>query len=1518
MPKQQGLTVERTQELVDEFLSSYNGNIDVFPIIKENQEDIYGEQNSKEKYGFEIAGAYHPARRIITLVTANIRDEKDVKTTLRHELLGHYGLNTFKPSEKLALLSMVRDTQTLNEPSLKAVWDKVETLYPDKNSLEKAEEVFAFVAEEPQTFLSKAWDKVTAKFNQIMRDSGLVDSPLTKAELRIEANKVAEGIKNGERVQQTFPANDNEQFKRIDTVMKNEKKPFHVTVAEKIIEQLETGTAPWQKPWKAGNNESFLPYNPISGNRYKGINTLHLLAQGKEDRRWLTYNQAKKLGAQVKAGEKGTTVQYWKFSEERTKRDEATGKPILDNKGNIQKETVKLERPKVFYASVFNAEQINDMPPPPIVDKKEQEWEPLERAENLLKASGASISHSQSDRAFYRSSTDEIHMPSKELFDSADKYYATALHELGHWTGHETRLDRPLNNPFGSEAYAKEELRAEISSMILGEELQIGHDPEQHSAYVKSWIKVLKDDPLEIFRAAADAEKINTHVLSLEKNLVLEQANSQDNSIVDIAQLSKQAQDSIAELESAANRIGFDIKVKPAEYNGENSNKVEVHYERNSIEYPVMSEVSLIDNQVETSLFENVLEPVNGIPQSDILFLALLDAEKTRLVNQPLGQPVNISNNILEGANTLDSSLFQLRSIEAAIDFNGEDNKARHNPEVQKELLTSLGLVEDKVQSILLEQLIDAGTALRNETNSNDYNPLTSYLNLVKTAENLGFEAVLKPKDPNSEYENLQVQYKRGDTVYPVSTELLLGDGKALTSVNDERISGTSYTAETEWQSDALYNGLLSAEQDMLLNNPSHINNISLEVMNNKKDNLFSTLGSANFEMNAIEAAAHTIPLNEQTPMNDAFKLSTLSTGLDMFGNLIDDLSESTRNKIVLTDADIEKQFSQLLVNQWDKVKEESFLKGAIPSVTIDHETNLLRVDFQPSEKFSDLNCVLWDDKITTTFNKEVMETLEDGLNAALLHSIHKESEKTETSLSKGENVSKPEPITKHYLDVPYNKKDEAKELGAKWDKEAKSWYAPSNFPLEQFSEWDKNNGHVVQAKNSDEVTQEQAKTVNEKTFLAVPYSEKNQAKAAGAKWDKVAKSWYADSSSDMNKLQKFVSDKKIAQDPVLSPREEFTDTLKNMKAVISGDHPIMDGKKQRIECEGDKKGETSGFYVAHLDGHPAAYFMNNRTGQEIKWKSKGYSLSDEDKAVLNAESAKKTQERNKADKANHEKVSKDVTEFFIASPSPTENQYLTNKSISGEETKVASTETLKHLAEDSRIKVAKSFTEAKTLREADPDNIVFNEGDLLIPAKDKNNKIWSLQNIQPNGRKGFAKGGKKSDHYCVVGNNTLDKADVIIIGEGYATAKTVEKSTKSANAATVTSFDSGNLINVAKQLRKDHPDKPIIIAGEDDKKAELKPPYYKNVGKEKAIEAAKAVDGIASFPTFAQGEAENGLSDFNDLETKSSLGSIAVDRQLRAAINKAVEQKVKKQKLIQTQNKTQGIETPKRKVASR
>ena len=296
---------------------------------------------------------------------------------------------------------------------------------------------------------------------------------------------------------------------------KQQKKrpPFHEEFASKIIERLQEGTAPWQIPWTPGK-ASLVPHNPASGTVYRGMNRVHLALSGYDDPRWMTLKQANDHGYSILPGSKATPVVYFQFIEEKDKLDK-DGKPVLDADGKPEKEKVELDKPVVRFAHVFNAEQVDGIPPLQLTDKA-FEWEPIEKAENILAASGANIKHDQSNRAFYRRMEDAIHLPPKENFDAPDKYYATALHELGHWTGDEKRLNRE-KGPFGSEVYAREELRAEIASWMLGQEIGIGHDPGQHAAYVQSWIKALKEDPYEIVRACRDAEKIKEYVFDLER-----------------------------------------------------------------------------------------------------------------------------------------------------------------------------------------------------------------------------------------------------------------------------------------------------------------------------------------------------------------------------------------------------------------------------------------------------------------------------------------------------------------------------------------------------------------------------------------------------------------------------------------------------------------------------------------------------------------------------------------------------------------------------------------------------------------------------------------------------------------------------------------------------------------------------------------------------------------------------------------------------------------------------------------
>ncbi len=774
--------------------------------------------------------------------------------------------------------------------------------------------------------------------------------------------------------------------------MKGSRKDFHEKVAEHLIAQLKQGVAPWQRPWQPGDPVLALPHNATSGNRYKGINALQLMSQPYTDTRWMTYKQATALGAQVNKGEKGTLIEYWKFNDERIKKDDA-GNPVLNSDGKPIKEQVRLERPRVFYASVFNAEQIDGLPK---LEIKAPDWSPQDKAEEILRASNAVIHHGENNRAFYRPATDSIHLPHKNQFETPDRYYATALHELGHWSGNESRLNRDLSHPFGSEGYAKEELRAEIASMMLGSELGIGHDPGQHAAYVGSWIKVLEEDHNEIFRAAADAEKIKDYVLAFSQ-------------------------------------------------------------------------------------------------QQDI---------------------------VAREAITMDPTSQQLaRSIA---------------------------------------------------------------MNKDQAPQNRSREMENKPSDQPKQAEALQQK-------------------KPSKSPNDSTI----------------------------------------------------------------------------------------------------------------------------------------------------------------------------------------------------------------------------------------------------------------------------------------------------RQYLIVPYKEKDQAKAAGANWDNTAKSWFVGDKADIQALQRWLPENVSGQQEAsMDPQAEFAELLRAQGCVVDGNHPVMDSTKQRIQVEGDKPTEKSGFYVVHLDGHPAGYFKNNRTGQEIRWKAKGYALSDEQKAALKAEAAIKQQNRKAEQHEQQLSVATAIKALLEIAPlADSEHPYLLDKNARPGDLKLVPPNA-DNLPDGSIIKIGKDRAEAKVLREENPNSIVLTAGDLLLSAQDIDGQIWSAQTIQPGGAKYFVTGSRKENNFHVAGSKNqglaaLDSTPVLVVAEGYATADTLSQA---LTYPVVAAFDSGNLSKVAQDLRDRYPDKPIIIAGDDDCHQEVA--TGNNPGKEKALEAAALVNGIAVLPIFAPEEqVVQKLSDFNDLANKSMLGIEAVQRQVGSVVKKALGQ---------------------------
>ena len=906
------------------------------------------------------------------------------------------------------------------------------------------------------------------------------------------------------------------------------RKPFHEIVAEKLIEQLRQGTAPWQKPWEPGQPAAVFPMNPTTGQRYKGVNAIFLMVQGHDDQRWMTYRQAEAAGAQVRKGERGTPIQYWKFDEETPKVD-GQGQPVRNSQGDSEMVRVKLERPRVFHATVFNASQIDGLPPVQRPEGAEQRWNAVERAETILAASGATIRHESSNRAFYRSATDSIHLPQPGQFANADRYYATALHELGHWTGHSSRLDRDLSHPFGSEGYAREELRAEIASLILGDALGIGHDPGQHAAYVKSWIQVLENDPLEIVRAAADAEKIHRFVMSFEQ--VQQQENVQHSGM-------------------------------------------------------------------------EVLPSIPPVVRLDL--------------------------------------------------FVSTDGQA--------------GRLQDRL-------VVDA-------------------------------HAEMKQLDQAAKLARLKDDAVRRD---PTSTD----EQRDAAKEDRQRTSAAAVAADP----------VLSAR---------------LEQLGREHD-----------------AQVSRVPRAEAAP--------------------------------------------------------------------------------QP------------------------MSTRKPGIGTAVGKAA--------------------------ILKVPYREKNEAKALGAKWDRQEQAWYVPAGVDPAAFARWS-------QAKRGQQTLKDQGaeslaaaphklRGREDRQYLAVPYEERHEAKAAGAEWDKVLKSWYVGPQADPAPLQRWVPNLLVAeQDPAMHPRDEFAEAMREHGLVVEGDHPIMDGTKHRVPVEGGKPGAVDGFYVLFGDGYPAGRIINHKTGIDEKWKSKGYALSTEQRAGLQAEAAANLARRAAALVIQHDQAAARVA---------------------------AQLETLQPMTEPTPYLAAKGVQVhpgAFTDRE---------QRTTIIPAIDVDNKLWSMQYIQEDGTKRFAKDARKEGcFHAVDGLDALARAPALVIGEGYATAATLSEA---LGFATVAAFDSGNLVAVAKALQGRFPDKPIVIAGDDDQ--HLVDTLGKNPGREKMEQAAVAVGAAKLLPVFAPGErdARPGMfTDFNDLATKSVLGREGVERQVRFAVLAATDkhavsaQMKADQELVLTQAQRQGL----------
>ena len=267
-------------------------------------------------------------------------------------------------------------------------------------------------------------------------------------------------------------------------------------VTDRIIAQLDQGIIPWRKPWIASNNSQSISH--ITGKPYSLLNQMILGRPGE----YLTFKQCEAEGGKIRKGEKSSMVVFWKFIEQ---EDEETHE--------------KKQVPFLRYYNVFHIDQcegIKAKHAKPLQQPAQPDVIADEIIAHYLQASGVTLHHQEGDRAFYRPSTDSVMLPLLTQFTNTAEYYSTAFHELAHSTGHESRLNRLSKTAFfGSEAYSKEELIAEIGAAALVNHagLETANSFRSSAAYVQNWLKVLHDDKRFIVSAAGKAEKAVSLIL---------------------------------------------------------------------------------------------------------------------------------------------------------------------------------------------------------------------------------------------------------------------------------------------------------------------------------------------------------------------------------------------------------------------------------------------------------------------------------------------------------------------------------------------------------------------------------------------------------------------------------------------------------------------------------------------------------------------------------------------------------------------------------------------------------------------------------------------------------------------------------------------------------------------------------------------------------------------------------------------------------------------------------------------
>lgn len=313
-------------------------------------------------------------------------------------------------------------------------------------------------------------------------------------------------------------------------------------LAEEFVKALSEDKIPWQAMWASQR-----AYNATNQKNYRGVNALWLsyqaAAHGFTDPRWCTLKQANDAGWRIKKGEKGTHIEFWSVYDTKNRKtlslDEADK---IVREDNDRKDDMKITARAYV---VFNAAQIDGIPQ--LKQETAVDIAAIRAQRDVLLSNMELGFHEGGDQAFYRPSEDSITMPPDKAFKDDYGYMSVFLHECGHATGHESRLNRDLSGTFGTERYAKEELRAEIASAFTSQALgfragdldQQAH-LENHKAYIQSWARAIKDAPNELFAAIKDAEKISDYLIEKGEFILAAKEDVLEDTLDDRLEAAKQ------------------------------------------------------------------------------------------------------------------------------------------------------------------------------------------------------------------------------------------------------------------------------------------------------------------------------------------------------------------------------------------------------------------------------------------------------------------------------------------------------------------------------------------------------------------------------------------------------------------------------------------------------------------------------------------------------------------------------------------------------------------------------------------------------------------------------------------------------------------------------------------------------------------------------------------------------------------------------------------------------------------